>query len=240
MNIAELLTIARIKLADPIHDNSANPNASDDEDSLFKTDELIYYINNAVREACVRGHMLTERDIVFKIKENVAQYNTPDNLIKLTQVIDENDEPLSKVQEVDLDRGGYKVAWNSEIPVATNSWRNDVRDIPTYFIQDQPNHIRFYPIPTKYQTLRIKGIFYPDLMSESDELPDELNVLYHHNLLDWVLYECFSKVDADSYDSSRGYDNLNSFNEVFGEKPSALQIREIQNYPDQAGSLPDY
>jgi len=217
MNITDLLRIVRIKLADPLYDNS-------DESALWKTDELLYYINNAIREVSLRGFMIIERDTSFKIKSNVSQYSMPDNMFKLIQVIDENNEPLIKVQEVDLNK----------------AWRTDVKDVPTYFIQNQPSHLRFYPIPTKDQVVLVKGAVYPDDLIEADELPDELNIMYHHNLLDWVLYECFNKIDVDGYDKNRGFDHLAAFNEVFGEKPSALQMREIQNYPDDARSHQNY
>lgn len=225
MEVSQLLSIIRIKFADPLLDNS-------DEGCLFKTDELIYYINNALREATLRGKLLVKGTFSVNLLTGTNTYSVPRTMITVDEVLDENKSKLDKLQEADL---------NSRLYYGSNEWRTDVRDLPVAFIQNSTNNtLMFWPIPSKDSTITLRGTYFVDDLDSTDDIPIALSELYQRDLIYWVLYEGYSKQDADTYEPGEAEINKRRFTEIFGEKPTGEEFQEILNYPDDPGSLRDY
>lgn len=224
MEVSKLLELARIKFDDPIFDN-------DDEGSLFKTSELIEYINSALREVVFRGKLIIQKDIDLNILTDISEYSVPSGVIVVEKILDENKERLTKIHEVDIEDNNY-------------FYKNDTSDLPTHFFQElTPNTITIYPIPTKDSIVKISGTYVPIISNDldsSDDLPVKLHEIYHRDLIYWVLYEGFSRPDADTYDPKKAALNEQKFIDIFGEKLHADQLAEIMGYPDDPGSMKDY
>jgi len=228
VTVNDLLEIIRIKLADPLQDDP-----EPDEGCLFKTTELVYYINNALKEAVYRGKLLVKNDFTIDLIAGKAEYTIPDTVINIEKVFSENDnnEPLVKVQEQDLSHGCYGL----------ETWREDEAVYPTRYIQGLVNNgVLFYPKPTIASTLTIRATYLASPVIEGDSLPVELSTLFEADLIFWVLGEAYDKQDADGFDPTASKRNFDRFDEAFGKKVNNDLLLEIQNYPDNPGSLRDY
>jgi hypothetical protein len=112
--------------------------------------------------------------------------------------------------------------WRTESGIGTKQ--------PYYFMKG--HKLRIYPIPDAADagdTLLIEAWRLPDecVLTEQDdlEIPDE----YHRDLMWWVLYEAFSKRDAETYDPRKAEEYLAKFNQVFGLPVSSLvRIHQLE------------
>lgn len=225
----------RIKLTDPLFDD-------DDDDSLFKTDELLYYINNALREAVFRGKMLVKDDFTISLVAGTSSYPVPNTVVQVTQILDENKHDIVKIQEVDFgEKTFHGIDDNLGSSLYRNDWRNDTGDLPTHYMQNTVNNtLVLYPIPTRDSIVTLRGSYIVEDLIEADSIPIALSAIYHPDLIYWVLFEAFDKPDADTYDPQSAEKNKQRFIEVFGEKLTADQFQEMLSFPDDAGSLRDY
>jgi len=221
MEVSKLLALARIKLDDPLWDGL-------DDDSLFKTNELVEYLNQALREVVFRGKLIVKSDVTLNLVTDQDSYAVPDGMIIIGKILDENNEPIIKIQEVDLD----------------NYYRNDTATLPTHFFQSLiSNKLIFHPTPTADSIVKLEGTFVPiidDALGSSDDLPVELSEIYQRDLIHWILYEAFDKPDADTYDPKKSERSKKRFTDIFGEKLPADQLQEIIGYPDDPGSHRDF
>ena len=234
MEVSKLLEIIRIKTDDVI--------IIDDSDSLFKTSEILYYINNALREVVFRGRMLVKQDYTINLLTGVSEYPVPSGVVQVTQVIDENSQGLSKIQEIDFNQK-YFNTYNDNFANGTvsNNWRTDTADLPYAYMQNSVNNkLKFYPIPSKDSIVNLRGSYIVEELDETDDIPIELSEIYHPDLIYWVLYEMYGKQDADVFDPQESENNFNKFEEIFGKKITGEQFQEMLEFPDDAGSLRDY
>lgn len=221
MLISDFLATIRDKVEDPL-----NPDMTD-EGCSFSTAELIEYINTALKEVVFRGKLLISTTETLNLVAGTAEYDVPAKAIVVERILDENNERVVKTQEVDLDR-------------ESKSWRRETAPLPCNFMQFLNRKLLFYAIPTKASTVTLRlSYVLPDLEA-SDELPAELSELYYRDLIYWVLYEAYSKPDADMFNPNAALSNKKEFINVFGKKLNADQLKEIIEYPDDPGTLRSY
>ena len=233
MDVSRLLEIIRIKIDD----------FDDTEDELFTDDELIYYINNALAEAAFRGKLFVKENYSLELVPGQREYSVPANVISITQILDEDKRDVNKIQEVDFEQTIYhSCADNAFSNTSTsNDWRKDTDSLPYYFMQNTTNNkLVFYPIPNKISVVTMRGWYLPVVVESDDELPAELSPIYQHDLIYWVLFECYDKQDADVHHPGKAEENKQRFAEVFGEKMTADVFQEVLEYPDDPGSLRSY
>ena len=235
MEISSLLALARIKLDDPLWDDL-------DDDSLFKTDELVEYINAGIREIAFRGMGIVHDGLPIDLVAGISEYNVPDGVITVSYMYDEDNLPIRKVQEVDLD-SFYDNSYHSS-GFHDGRYKDSTAAIPTHYFQNlTPNTITFYPTPSTATTVTLRGTFVPIIANDfgaNDDLPSEIPEMYHRDLIHWILYEAFDRPDADTYDPKKSERSKQRFIDIFGEKLPADQYAEIIAYPDDPGSLRDY
>lgn len=234
MDVSSLLSLARTKLDDPLFND-------DDESALFKTDELLEYINSALREVVFRGKLIIKKGITLDLVTGQWEYPVPGNLIVIERIDNEDNRPLVKVQEVDLEN---RYNQNNSIFFDSRYYKENTADLPTHYFQHQtPNNLTFYPTPTKDSVLTLMGTYVPTMskdLGSSDALPKALHEMYQRDLIYWILAEAFDKPDADTYDPKKSEKNRQKFIDTFGEKIPADQLAEIMAYPDNPGSMKDY
>lgn len=235
MNVSRLLEIIRIKTDDAL-------NGTSDADCLFKTNELLYYINNAMREVTFRGGMLFKQTYNISLLTGISEYKVPRGIYLVSQILDENKNQLSKIQEVDFNQA-YLSSYNDNFAndTVSRNWRTDTNDLPYAYLQNLTNNkLVFYPIPSKDSIVSVRGLYLNDELGAGDTIPTAISEIYQPDLIYWVLYEAYGKQDADVYDANLSTKNFNRFEETFGQKLTAEQFKEMLEFPDDAGSLRDY
>lgn len=225
MKVSKLMEIIRVKTADQL------PEDGNDEGCLATNETLLYYINNALDELALRGKLLirTNTDTI-DLKATISEYEIPNGSFLVNQILDKNNNKITKIQEVDLD-GSILIK---------QDWRNNTDTIPIAFIQTPNNTVRFYPIPSIDSTVTVKSFYFHDEVKENNELPEELINIHQRGLIHWVLYEYYDTQDADAQDAKASEHNLDKFTEMFGERLPALQFTEMLSFPEDAGSHRDY
>jgi len=236
MLVNQLIDIVRIKTADPLFGGT-------DDDSLFKTDELLYYLNNAIREAISRGNLLFTSDYKISLKSGVNEYSLPEGTYNILQMLDEEQHEVIKIHEVDFRQRYYHGHYDDNFGsvLYRDDWRNDTNDLPYAFMQESKNdRLVFYPVPSTDSVVTVRANYLVEDISLLDDIPEEISEIYHRDLIYWVLYEAYGKQDADAWDNQASEKNLVLFENTFGQKQSAINFKEMQQYPDDPGSLRDY
>lgn len=207
----DLLEQARIDLDDP-----EQPGNGDDSLSLFKTRELVGYINRAVDEACIRSELILDSDTPevceVAVAANQAKYDLDSRiiLIKRAKLVSAT-RPLTKIDRDYLD-------------AAHPGWE-DRTGPPEQYLADMNQGIRLYPTPENADTLRLtvwrrplepipahKGYQEPPIPPED-----------HYPLLHWVYYLALDRQDVDTYAPEKAMQHAQAFAQQFGRRKSAWE-----------------
>jgi len=222
MELSEMITIIREDYLDDTFSGWQSASDAEKEDQFLWSDSaLLRYITEAQRQACNRTDFLFD-DTTFSITLVVGTHTYAIN------------NKITFIENIDFD-ANKKVTHRSVEEVKRNNtdWRtasgmtgNDL----VYTVRGRK--MRVYPIPDavdagKVLTLDTFRLPLEPLTSVGDdlEIPDE----YHRDLVWWVLYEAYSKQDADGYDKDKGLGYLAQFNQAFGEYvPSEVRLNQLQ------------
>ena len=196
--------------------------ANDKVEPYFNEDEdVIAWLNDAVKEACIRGRLLCEsqNSDVCKIKVNAGRsnYDLHNSLYELTRIWFEPADGktgsfISITSAENLDRTYYR------------DWKS-MSEFPRFLIQDDTT-IRLVPCPNIDGELQLEGYRVPlvDLDCLDDE--PEINSLHHVHLIQWALAQAFSVPDAEFFDANRAAMAEQAFTEYFGQRPDS-DLRRI-------------
>lgn len=209
MTLAELRARARLLL-----DDSAQP-------YLWSNAEIDYNINEALRQACVRGRLLRREDTVSVVAEQ-AVYELPD-YFDPWQVIrvwlsSQSDIELTKRSRPELVREYCTYDLGDGTPI---HYRLDGRN------GDGPFFIELSPTPDAADTLNIEYIAVPCPLTTDTARP-EIPLYYHEKLMSGVLMLCYQKRDADTFDTHAAQRHAEEFTRHFGPDYSALELNHIQ------------
>ena len=217
-----MITIIREDYLDDTFSGWESATDADKADQFLWSDSaLLRYITEAERQACNRTDFLFDNssfDITLVAGTHTYTIN---NKITFIENIDFDDDKQVVHRSVEeLKR--FTPDWRTLTGVTGNDAYYTVRG----------RKLRIYPIPDavdagKILTLDVYHSPEDSLTSISDELsiPDE----YHRDLVWWVLYEAYSKQDADGYDKDKGLSYLAQFNQAFGEYvPSEVRLNQLQ------------
>lgn len=233
MELSELITIIREDYLDDTFSGWQSATDAEKEDQFLWSDSaLLRYITEAQRQACNRTDFLFENsDFDIPLVAGVHTYTI--------------NNKITFIENVDFD-GSKKVTHKSveEMKRSHPDWRTltGMTGQETFYTI-RGRKMRVYPIPDTVDAgklLNIDAYHLPlePLTSTSDEL--EIADEYHRDLVWWVLYEAYTKQDADSYDKDRGLGYLAQFNNVFGEYVSSeVRLNQLQENA-VATITPDY
>lgn len=189
----------------------------------YSDKKLTRWLNQAVEEAAVRGRMLLEsnRADICKIalQAGTADYALhPCAWIIRRAVLDGDlSDPLYRTTTHDMDRRGGR------------SWRTQT-GTPQCLIRDQQaGRILLFPIPDRDSILHLTVIRTPDESEQLEQLDDEpvIDPIHHRGLINWALWRAYSVKDSEQLDPSAAQANLALFEQAFGRRPSADQIRHL-------------
>ena len=196
--------------------------ANDKVEPYFNEDEdVIAWLNDAVKEACIRGRLLCEsqNSDVCKIKVNAGRsnYDLHNSLYELTRIWFEPADGktgsfISITSTENLDRTYYR------------DWKS-MSEFPRFLIQDDTT-IRLVPCPNIDGELQLEGYRVPLVYMQNDTDEPEINSLHHVHLIQWALAQAFSVPDAEFFDANRAAMAEQAFTEYFGQRPDS-DLRRI-------------
>lgn len=222
MEISELITIIREDYLDDTFSGWETASTAEKLDQFLWPDAALYrYITEAQRQACNRTDFLfSDSDFSVTLVAGSPTYQL--------------NKKITFIEQVTFD-GTTNVTHKSKAQFQTDNptWRTDsgISDLPPEYTM-RGHKLRIYPIPDAGDAGKILSIDAYHLpldviASDSDDLsiPDE----YHRDLIWWVLYEAYSKQDAEGYDRDKGLMYLKQFNLAFGEYiPSEVRLNQLQ------------
>ena len=210
MTLAELRARARLLL-----DDAAGT------DALWSDAEIDYNINEALRQACVRGKLLRREDTV-SVTAAQAVYLLPDSFspwqIIRIWLSSQPEIELTKRSRPELLREYGTYDMGSGTPI---HYRLDGRN------NSPPFSAELFPTPDDSDTLNVEYIGLPSTLSTDGATP-EIPLYYHEKLLNGVLMLCYEKRDSDTYDGNAAERYAAKFTESFGPDYSALEMNNIQ------------
>lgn len=223
MEISELITILREDyLSDTFEGWEDASDAEKNDQFLWSDKALLRYITEAQRQACNRTDFLYDDDDTFAVTlvAGNPSYALDPKIVYIEQVTFDATKDVIHMS---------KAQFQTDFP----TWRTDsgMGDMELHYVM-RGHKLRIHPIPDvldagKILTFDVYHLPLENVTSCTDELviPDE----YQRDLIWWVLYEAYSKQDADGYDRDKGLMYLKQFNQAFGEYiPSEVRLNELQ------------
>ena len=210
MTLAELRARARLLL-----DDAAGT------DALWSDAEIDYNINEALRQACVRGKLLRREDTVSVVAEQAA-YELPDYF-----------DPWQIIRVWLSSQSGIEITKRSRPELVREYCTYDLGDGASIHYRldgrngDGPFFIELFPTPDAADTLNIEYIAVPCPLKTENARP-EIPLYYHEKLMSGVLMLCYQKRDADTFDAHAAQRYADEFARHFGPDYSALEMNNIQ------------
>lgn len=194
--------------------------ANDKVEPYFWSDaEVTSWLNEAVREAAVRGRLISKSGdpAVCKITlvPNQSTYLLHPSVYEIRAVCNAEGKAL-KLNTLEM------------ISAIDTSWRWRKGD-PDIVIQEETS-IRVVPEPISAGELWLDCYCLPatELTLDTDE-PSELHTFSHVHLVDWALHKAFSIPDTEAFDLKRSTEALFAFAEYFGFRPDSGLRRETRS-----------
>jgi hypothetical protein len=234
MNAGELIVSIREDYLDDIFDGWELASEEERNDQFLWSDKALFrYITEAQRQACNRTDFLyDESSNLSKItlKDGVRNYKIDPKITVIEEILYDG-EPVIHITKEMRDR----MLPNWQTATADTSIGNK------RYYWARGRNLYFYPIPGATdagQKMQMSIWHTPvdNITSNEDELVivDE----YQRDLIWWVLYEAYSKQDADGYDKDRGLGYLAQFNDIFGPSVDSLVRNHQFESPKMAQITP--
>ncbi|MGB5169746.1 MAG: hypothetical protein WBP49_15205, partial [Acidimicrobiia bacterium] len=215
MNLQQLMDYVRLK-------------ARDKDGSLRTNAELIEDINEACDEAYLRSGSQYETTQTSTtptaVQDGLLVYGLAPTSLQVYSV--------RLVHPTDKNRNKTLIASTMEEINALDMRWQDAQGNPSHYITDfQRYAIRLYPLPTAGpndysigSAIEVWQAYRGSALVNPNDVPD-VDPLNHRHLAEWVLYRIFSDHDLDVYDEARGLQHQAKFDAMFGDRPSAKNMR---------------
>lgn len=223
MDVSELVEIIREDYLDDVFAGWQDATDAEKDDQFIWSDRaLLRYITEAQRQACNRTDFLyddTSEITEITLQAGVRDYVFSTKINAIEEVVFD-DKIVEHISKEDRDRR-YK------------TWRTDtgMTDKPVQYII-RGRKMFFHPMPDAVDAGKIVNLsIWHQPLDAIEAIDDELVIPeeFHRDLVWWVLYEAYSKQDADGYDKEKGLGYLAQFNQVFGEYvPSEVRLNQLQ------------
>lgn len=226
MNLGELLAAVR----DTLDDNSSPP--------LYSDEELTRYLNNAVREACLRARLLQDDSgdaCRVPMLAGVTRYDLePEVLVVRAVHITGRREPLLRTTAARLDR--IAPGWSHE---------TQLPGTPQYAIFDvQQKTLTLHRPPIGDGTIYLRVWRQPSVAEQLEQPDDEpvLRLTDPESLKHWALAEAYLKKDGELYDPEKAATHDGIFTARFGPRPDehTLTLWSTQPITGPRNRQPDY
>jgi hypothetical protein len=218
MNLEELRKVCRSLLDDEV------------KPYLWSDEELDRYLNNAVREVCIRARLLKD-DAVSLPELCEVPYSAGQLLVK-------------HAKEILVVRSGMVPGWCHKLWCLTAesmdrhwpNWQSDTQQPcePRYLIMDiAQKTVRLFPAPEADGVLQLRVWRMPlkkEQMCKRDDEP-VVSLPDPEELKHWVAHEAYQKKDAETVDDGRSATHLQIFEQRFGSRPSLHEMARWADSP---------
>lgn len=189
---------------------------------LFDDEDVIDWLNDAQRQACIRGRLLREDAnlAVCEIALTPGQRTYPLHK-SVYEIINARIVPGNgdRARTVFL---ASREWMDGNMP----DWR-DEQGQAEFAIQDDTS-IRVVGVITTGDKLVIECYRTPLKVLANDVDKPEIHEAHHEHLIQWALHKAFSVVDADTFDPERSEKAEEEFTRYFGPLPDADMRRETR------------
>lgn len=200
---------------------------------LWADKTLDRFLNNAVREACLRARLLKDDadtlpelcSIDYDAGQKLIRF-APEILVVRSGNITSRPYKLYALTADSMDR--REPCWNSE---------DAQPGCPEYLVMDiTQKTIRLYPVPDAAGTLKLRVWRMPraaELMKGENDCP-VIQIPDPEELKHWAAFEAFMIKDAETFDPSRAGDELAVFESRFGGRPDLHEMARWADSPPRA------
>lgn len=182
---------------------------------LFDDEDVIDWLNDAQRQACIRGRLLREDAnlAVCEIALTPGQRTYPLHK-SVYEIINARIVPGNgdRARTVFL---ASRELMDGNMP----DWR-DEQGQAEFAIQDDTS-IRVVGVITTGDKLVIECYRTPLKVLANDVDKPEIHEAHHEHLIQWALHKAFSVVDADTFDPQRSDRSEAAFTNYFGRMPDS-------------------
>lgn len=207
MDLAELVQTFRSRA-----DDSAQP-------PLWTDTEIISYINEAQREACIRAKLIEDMDTPevtrLALRAGKGLYDLHCSILWIRRVYLQGSNVALTESSVEYQDEAAFADWMTR--VGTPRW---------FIFYEGNSQIRFIDAPKAADTaiLRVHRLPLRPMKSPTDRL--EIHEKHHFRLLDWALRLAYLKQDADTYDEQKAQKYEAMFTASFGIREDANVLRK--------------
>ncbi|KLD65427.1 hypothetical protein [Dyella japonica] len=218
------LGLLRQSLREEILDDAVEP-------FLWSDDTLNRYLNNAVREACIRARMLRDdassATSVCRVAVDPATSGRvaidPSIIAIRSGSLSDGLHPLWAVSSNDMDR--LEPGWDAG---------RMEQGTPRYIVMDLAQKVvQLWPRPSAALTLQLRVWRMPlatELMVEDDDEP-VVHLPDAEELRHWAAHEAFLKRDEDTINEDASSKHLALFEQRFGSRPSFHEMARWADSP---------
>ncbi len=207
MNVAELRAAFRRDA-----DDRAEP-------FLWPDEDILDWLNEAQREACVRARLLFRRD-TLTVSQGEAVLALPPGWFEIRfAALREGGTFRQILCQYD--------AWEQDR--LRPYWRTESRCPDGFVCRD--GELELNALPDRDYVLFLEGYCFPPALHADGDEPG-IEAVHHPELLHWALFRACSVPDKEMFDAGRAAEHEARFEHYFGRKPgAALRRPQSANNP---------
>lgn len=184
---------------------------------LFADTDITDWLNDAVKEAAIRGRLIHESTnpaiCTINTVAGVSVYPLHEALYEI--------DALHWISSASPERHEALYLISSEdMGAIWSDWRTRTHSTPEYAIQGDTS-LRIVPAPLDAGTLHVEGYRTPIALMQDDNDRPEINIIHHEYLVLWALHKGFSVPDAETFDLNRAALAEQGFTDYFGVRPDS-------------------
>lgn len=201
------------------------------EPQLWSDAELTRYLNNAVREACIRARLLrvdaasdplTCVIAIDPVDGGRVRFDSSILVVRSGSLVGSTHK-LFAVSSYDLDR--IEPGWDQA---------HDHASTPRFMVMDlEQKALQLWPKPDRAMTLHLRAWRIPrgdELMDDDTDEP-VIDLPDIEELRHWAAHEAYLKHDSDANDEQASANHLSLFEQRFGRRPSLAEMARWADSP---------
>lgn len=207
MNLSELVKATRSRA-----DDQADP-------PLWTDQEIIDYLNESEREACIRARLIEDMDTPevtrLPLRAGKGLYDIHCSILAVRRVYLQNAKSALAESSIEYQDDQSFSDWMTRI--GTPRW---------YIFHEGNSQLRLVDAPKSDDTaiLRVHRMPLRPMKSPTDR--PEIHPKHHVRLIDWALRMAYLKQDADTYDEQKAAKYEAMFTASFGIREDANVLRK--------------
>lgn len=182
-----------------------------DADKYVRQWQILSYLNDAEREACIRGRLLTDSataDVCsIQLTAGVATYLfDPRILLVLRGKLTGAAKPLSKISFTRMDE-------------LLDSWEDQSGEVVAFVTGMDKQQLRLFRVPSATGVLNLTVVRLP-MQDVTKTTSPEIAPYLHVSLVPWIKYRIYSNQDSELVNKARASEMLLQFETKFGKRPA--------------------